>query len=403
MKKVRKIYFLVIAALCYFGVITSVSATATCDYGIKNSSGRWINYFQIKINGYDDYEMGYFSGLYDRDVGLTKCNSATQNCNISAKEYPVDYYAYFTDSGYSSIFDSWFGDGKLTALMTYSINLYATPKSYEIIGEYDICPKQVEVCLYEESNTTGKVWFTKKPEKIYSYWIFKDSMTSYNKEAKDAGKFAFWDDSTIDCQVLNSVDCTEEECKAIESVDYGECSTYNDYMYVLANLKSKNGGSCSESDEFTEAYRELVDLCEKYSSSTNYTNEQGDTVKGCMKACSNLKDDIAELCDYKNSQSSTKQCNSIGDRTLAWIFKIINMIRYLVPILLIILGILDFIKSIASDDDGEIKKAGSRFVRRLIAAALVFIVPLILQFVLNIFSIPGLDPNNPFCVLFINF
>lgn len=402
MKKVRKICFFVIALMCYFGVMTSVDATATCDYGL-NRNGKWVNYFQIKINGYDSYEMGYFSGLYDRDIGLDKCDPSSDDCNVSAKGYPVDYYAFFKESGYSSLGDMIFGDGKLEALMTYSINLYATPKAYEIIGQYDICPKQVEVCLYVEQNSTLKVWLSGKPEIIYSYWIFKDSMTAYNREAKDAGEWAFWDNSQAECWVLNSIECAEDECEEIESVDYGECSTYNDYMYVLNHLKAQNGGSCEESEEFTEAYRELVDLCKKYSSSTNYTDEHGESVKGCMSACSGLKDDIAELCDYENDQSKTQQCRTFGERTLAWFFKIVNMIRYLVPVILILLGILDFIKTIATDDDGEIKKAGTRFVKRLIAAALIFIVPLILQFILNIFNLPGLDPNNPFCVLFIKF
>ena len=394
MKKMNKLCFILVAFFAFFGIAASVDATATCDYGKKNGNS-WTNYLQIKINGYDSYELGYYSGLYDRSLDLVKCDPATENCDISAKEYPVDYYAFFKESGYSSLGDQWFGDGKLEALMTHSINLYATPNSYSIIGEYDICPKQVEVCLYTEQNSTLKKWFTRKPEVIYSWWIFKDSMTSYNKESKEGGGF-IWDNSDVECLVLNSIECTEDECKDIDTVDYGDCATYNDYMYVLNHLKEKNNGSCEESEEYTKAYRELVDLCNKYSTSTNYTDEKGENAKSCMKACSGLKDDIEALCGYK---SSTYQCRNFGERTLAWIFKLINMVRYFVPVLLIILGLLDFIKTIATDDEGEIKKAGKRFVRRLIAAALIFIIPLILQFVLGMFNIPGLDPNNPFCVL----
>ena len=64
---------------------------------------------------------------------------------------------------------------------------------------------------------------------------------------------------------------------------------------------------------------------------------------------------------------------------------------------MILLGVLDFIKAIAADDEGEIKKSGAKFAKRLLAATLIFVVPLILQFILGLFDLPGLDPSNPYC------
>ena len=58
--------------------------------------------------------------------------------------------------------------------------------------------------------------------------------------------------------------------------------------------------------------------------------------------------------------------------------------------------ILDFIKAIASESDDEMKKVSARFAKRLIAAALIFIIPFILDFILRMFNI-GLDAENPFC------
>ena len=52
------------------------------------------------------------------------------------------------------------------------------------------------------------------------------------------------------------------------------------------------------------------------------------------------------------------------------------------PVLVIVLGILDFIKAIGADKEDEMKKAQKNFIIRLIAAALVFIIPLILEFIL---------------------
>ena len=49
----------------------------------------------------------------------------------------------------------------------------------------------------------------------------------------------------------------------------------------------------------------------------------------------------------------------------------------------ILLGIIDFIKAIVSEKDDEMKKAQGHFVKRLIAAALIFIIPFIIEFILN--------------------
>ena len=53
--------------------------------------------------------------------------------------------------------------------------------------------------------------------------------------------------------------------------------------------------------------------------------------------------------------------------------------------------ILDFMKAIASDNPDDMKKSGAKFIKRLIAAVLIFIVPLILEFLLGIF---GIGTNN---------
>lgn len=63
------------------------------------------------------------------------------------------------------------------------------------------------------------------------------------------------------------------------------------------------------------------------------------------------------------------------------VFKFIGYILLVafiaIPILLIILGSIDFMKATAAGKDDDIKKAQAMFVKRLIAAVIVFLVPLI--------------------------
>ena len=63
---------------------------------------------------------------------------------------------------------------------------------------------------------------------------------------------------------------------------------------------------------------------------------------------------------------------------------IIRAIKIVVPILLIIWGMLDFAKSIIAKKEEDIKKYRSAFIGRVISAALVFLVIVIVQLAVNL-------------------
>lgn len=81
---------------------------------------------------------------------------------------------------------------------------------------------------------------------------------------------------------------------------------------------------------------------------------------------------------------------------------VITIIKIAVPILLIILGMLDLGKAITAQKDDEIKKGQQTFIKRLIAAALVFFVIFIVQIVVR-FVAKGDNSNISTCInCFIN-
>lgn len=63
---------------------------------------------------------------------------------------------------------------------------------------------------------------------------------------------------------------------------------------------------------------------------------------------------------------------------------LITVIKIIVPIILIVLGSLDFAKGIFSSEEGEIKKAQNKFIKRLIIAVVIFLIPTILKAILTI-------------------
>ena len=65
---------------------------------------------------------------------------------------------------------------------------------------------------------------------------------------------------------------------------------------------------------------------------------------------------------------------------------IVKCIKIAVPILLVILGMLDFTKSIVAKKEEDIKKYQKAFVSRLISALVVFLIVFIVQLAVNLVS-----------------
>ena len=63
---------------------------------------------------------------------------------------------------------------------------------------------------------------------------------------------------------------------------------------------------------------------------------------------------------------------------------IIKIIRVAAPVLLVIFGSIDLLKGVMAGKEDEIKKGQQTFIKRLIAAALVFFVFVVVQFVVSL-------------------
>ena len=78
--------------------------------------------------------------------------------------------------------------------------------------------------------------------------------------------------------------------------------------------------------------------------------------------------------------------------SVAWfIVKILNYLRLLGPLMVLVLSSLDFAKAILTSDDESLKKAQSNLITRLILAALLFVLPTLIEVILDIFGITSSD------------
>lgn len=72
---------------------------------------------------------------------------------------------------------------------------------------------------------------------------------------------------------------------------------------------------------------------------------------------------------------------------------VVNILRIVIPIILVVFGLVDLGKATIAQKDDEIKKAQMTFVKRVIAAVLVFFVVPIVQLVFGLVDRAGKDPN----------
>ena len=73
---------------------------------------------------------------------------------------------------------------------------------------------------------------------------------------------------------------------------------------------------------------------------------------------------------------------------------VVVAIQVVVPILLIIWGMIDFTKAIIGQDEDKIKAGQKTFIKRLIAAVVVFLIVTIVQLAINLAASVGGNENN---------
>lgn len=156
------------------------------------------------------------------------------------------------------------------------------------------------------------------------------------------------------------------------------------YIKVIESYKNCGDSSYCKADaigKLNNIEDEIKTECRTILEYYNYSEGE----KYCIDSCLSIKDTLNEYrkgTDLYEDSSNVGECN-VSARLLVWVSNILRWIKYILPVVVILLSILDFIKAIGSDKDDEMKKAQGRFIKRLIAAALVFLVPLVLEFVLD--------------------
>lgn len=211
------------------------------------------------------------------------------------------------------------------------------------------CP-EVYYCSYEKMISTGSGFGSKS---ITNYAIFRDVADRSISNLKCDSRFA------INAHVI----------------DNNDCPTYND-LFMELQATYMNGDIAN----YNKLKENIISTC-------SFIYEHADYGTTCVTMCLGLNDDLNAL---EQTVVEVNKCN-LNDEIVAWIENILRWVKYIIPVIIIILSILDFIKALGSEKEDEMKKAQKRFATRLIVAVLIFIMPMIIEFILDKM---GFDANN---------
>lgn len=218
----------------------------------------------------------------------------------------------------------------------------------------------------------------------------------------------------VDAQTKKLDDVTmtengETECRYAYTDDNGNYKEFNivyDSESISSNISNFDGMTDSFSEEWRKAVKQLPWGClrsiwvREYTTTTtegHYQNQTtvihyhtqlgfemmrgGEGGVNYLATCTNCPE--SGFGDIFNS--SEFDCESlIGEEMIAFINKGMNIIKLIVPIIVIGLGVIDIAKAIFASNDDEIKKAQKTFFKRLIIAVIIFFSPILVNFIIDI-------------------
>jgi len=210
-----------------------------------------------------------------------------------------------------------------------------------------------KTCEYKDDNVNVTVYIENNQIKKYEYYEYNKEQQIYNVQELANKSVINVDDFVPNCTSKMYYRKTDECIGGA----FGECTKYNRTYIFYSEYNN-------ESDLNTLALE---------SSTVNDSPSPNDKVQVNNNFFGNL--DVVQ-CGNAEVPSSIPPI----------IRTVVTFIKIATPLVLIIVGMIDFMKAVTANDEKKLKDAQMRFVKRLIPAALVFLVVTIVQFIIGIIA-----------------
>lgn len=349
----------------------------------------------------ENCECYYTSTFLDNNI-YVKVSTSNNKVNIKYYDGDVDEELNSISSDYTDQ-STWAKKHNIIPNSDYI-------KSSEITG----CPS-IKVVYQDQSGTSCKdsaskdcyaFYFVgdKTIGDVYNEWsagMATDSYTNYSVETINKSSSKYVKDKTKTCSSENkntdTISCTGySNADADRSIEFSykksaKSFSTNDFKFTGNSLDV--GATISKID-FKPS--DLNNKCpDKLYGGENYGSwticlEKKD---GCDKETfgtnlgKNAKSDREKIKLTKKNKNENKfTCDNLGN-TLNYIKMAYNFIRFIVPVVIVILSAIDFASVVISGETDKMEKAKRKFVIRLLIGILILFIPIILEMILKIVGI----------------
>ncbi len=260
------------------------------------------------------------------------------------------------------------------------LNSRITSPTYLNLIEKGKCPKTLNTCLAK----ADLKWY----EHILGALSTSQNVLTYIQLWSDSTrrKLVIYGDTSIVGDFCSPDNQKYLYCQGDNCSEKSICQAYSDLEGVLEqDLNDYKSASQSDKAKILNTYNDHRDQLNEYCVSALKAQNYAEGT--CIDMCLNLSKSLADIeaaAGLRNPYAESK-CN-IGMSIINMAYNVLKWAKYILPALVIILTMLDFIKAIAAQNDDDMKKAQGKFVKRLIIAALLFLLPLIINFVLQTFG-----------------
>lgn len=421
-----------IALICLIGGNISVEAE---DFRLED-----YPYCTYNITETDD--TATYTTSYNFSVVYT---SAKKIRVYNESEKKADKFTVLDDTGLTTIIvdedvvkDVFINrDGKFhcptDAIVTYH-DRYSTTYYLSTKSETDDYNKDfitiVKPTLVEDNSLTNS-----KGEKVCERSKFNEYVSKNKKLFSDIVQKTYDDEykrlSNWTNTFKNATSTTVDQCNSYAASQVGnkvEESFKTDFRNQSANLLNELTQYCALSEQDYKTYSLYINgknpityeqkaqamgnsIASIHQSNTNTclaksnaTEEEKKVVEDeAQKAVDDMKAGLNKAAeDYVNMISNIGLGNDVdvscegllGDDLLDLISEIFTYIKIAAPILLLVLGSVDFGQAVISQDKDALTKAFSKFVKRAIICVAIFFIPIILEYLLK--NLDGMT-KDPMC------
>lgn len=125
--------------------------------------------------------------------------------------------------------------------------------------------------------------------------------------------------------------------------------------------------------------------------------EINDTIESTGDRIENIRTD-AILGENLNVTLNMKYgCDVFSGDMKDWLIQLLDIIKIVGLVLAAILSMVDFLKGVGTGSADTMKKVWKSVGNRLIAVILLFLLPVLIEFIFGLVTINGVDATNPLC------